>query len=92
MLSDITDDDTEIILVTRYGAEEVRLAQDMRTPECKRRGPQYRLALVSRGGDPVHGCWMIAPGSRKAAPEAIIRLEDGRSLKVPLREVTVEAT
>lgn len=64
----------------------------MRTPECKQRGPQCRLALVSRGRDPVQGCWMIAPGSRKAAPEAIIRLEDGRSLKVPLREVTVEAT
>ncbi|CAN7782594.1 hypothetical protein LJR296_008123 [Cupriavidus necator] len=91
LLSDVTDDDSQIILSIKHGEEEVRLATQERNRECIRRGKQYRFAMVIKGADFQPGCWMLVPGSQKVRPDAIIRLENGRSFTVPLRTVVVEA-
>lgn len=91
-MSDLTGDNSQVILVLKRGDEEIRLVSEYAPPACKRRGMQYRLALVGAGGDLRSGCWMIVPGSKKVMPEAIIRMEDGHTLKVPLRAVLIEAS
>lgn len=86
-LSDVSSDDAQLILVLVYNGEQIRLAMNERTAECSRRGAQYRFALVGRDLDMQPGCWMIVPGSKKT----LIRLDSGKSLTAPLRDVTVEA-